>query len=302
MAASLLSLVPVIVLSLLTHRFIVDAPREKAGTMCTVIVVGHINYDQVWSLSSPLASGARIVYSSRSVRLGGGGFHTGTQLAKLGNDVRLISNLMDDEYGRAALATLQASGIDTGYVTLWAGETRFTEILLEPNGERTILNPGGQMRPPFAAPEPVSGDAAYLNALVLEAGLVASLKTIPLVISQFPLRSASPRPADIVIGSRADFPGEDTRAIWERATGIAGPRLRTLVLTDGMRPISLYDGKALNHVTPLKQVSVPDTIGAGDCFTGIFLHGLLQGLSLELSAEQASQQTAEWLSQRSRAG
>ncbi|WP_322415478.1 PfkB family carbohydrate kinase [Mesorhizobium huakuii] len=270
--------------------------------MSTVIVVGHVNHDQVWSLSSPLASGARLTYSDRVVRLGGGGFHTGTQLAKLGNDVRLISNLMDDGHGRAALAKLQASGIDTGYVTLWPGETRFTEILLEPSGERTILNTGGQSRPPFAAPEPVHGDAAYLNALVLDDGLVASLRTIPLVVSQFPLRSASPRPADIVIGSRADFPGEDTQAIWERASGIAGPRLRTLVLTDGTRPISLYDGKALNQVTPLKQVCVPDTIGAGDCFTGIFLHGLLQGLSPELSAEQASQQTAEWLSQRSIAG
>lgn len=268
--------------------------------MSTVIVVGHVNYDQVWPLSSPLASGARITYFDRSVRLGGGGFHTGTQLAKLGNHVRLISNLMDDDHGRAALAALQASGIDTGCVTLWPGETRFTEILLEPNGERTILNTGGQMRPPFATAEPVSGDAAYLNALVLDDGLVASLRTIPLVISQFPLRSASPRPADIVIGSRADFAGQDTQGIWERAMGIAGPRLRTLVLTDGARPISLYDGKTLNHVTPLKQVSVPDTIGAGDCFTGIFLHGLLGGLSLELSAEQASRQTAEWLAERSR--
>lgn len=275
---------------------------RKQGTMSTVIVVGHVNHDQVWSLSSPLTPGSRLTYSDRVVRLGGGGFHTGTQLAKLGNDVRLVSNLMDDSHGRAALAKLQASGIDTAYVTMWAGETRFTEILLEPNGERTILNTGGQLRPPFAAPEPVSGDAAYLNALVLDDRLVASLRTIPLVISQFPLRSASHRPADIVIGSRADFPGEDTRGIWERASLIAGPRLRTLVLTDGMRPISLYDGKALNHVTPLRQVSVPDTIGAGDCFTGIFLHGLLRGLSLELCAEQASQQTAEWLSQRSRTG
>ncbi|MET2828201.1 PfkB family carbohydrate kinase [Mesorhizobium shangrilense] len=270
--------------------------------MSTVIVVGHVNYDQVWSLSSPLASGARITYSDRTVRLGGGGFHTGTQLARLGNDVRLVSNLRDDDHGRAALATLQASGIDVRHVTMHSGETLFTEILIEPNGERTILNTAGQLRPPFAVPDPISGDAAYLNALVLDDGIVASLETIPLVISQFPLRSASPRPADIVIGSRADFPEEDTHRIWERAAAIAGPRLRTLVLTDGTRPISLYDGKVLNHVTPLKQVSVQDTIGAGDCFTGIFLHGLLRGLSLKISAEQASQQTAEWLSSRSLAG
>lgn len=65
------------------------------------------------------------------------------------------SNLTDDDHGRAALTTLQASGMDTGYVTMWAGETQFTEILLEPNGERTILNTDSQLRPPFVAPEPV---------------------------------------------------------------------------------------------------------------------------------------------------
>lgn len=266
--------------------------------MGTVIVVGHVNHDRVWSLASPLSSGARITYSDRTVRLGGGGFHTGSQLARLGNDVRLVSNLMDDGFGQAALATLKATGFDVRYVAMRAGATLFTEILLEPNGERTILNAGGRMRPPFAAPEPISGDAAYLNALVLDDGLVASLEAIPLVVSQFPLRSASPRPADIVIGSRADFPGEDTNRLWDKAVLIAGPRLKTLVLTDGTRPISLYDGSLLRHVTPLKQVTVPDTIGAGDCFTGAFLHGLLQGLSLELSAEQASQRTADWLCER----
>lgn len=266
--------------------------------MGTVIVIGHVNHDRVWSLASPLASGARITYSDRTVRLGGGGFHTGAQLARLGNDVRLVCNLMDDELGREALATLKATGFDVRYVAMLAGETLFTEILLEPNGERTILNTGGQMRPPFAATEPISGDAAYLNALVLDDALVASLETIPLVVSQFPLRSASPRPADIVIGSRADFPGEDTHRLWDRVALTAGPRLKTLVLTDGARPISLYDGRTLRHVTPLKQVSVPDTIGAGDCFTGAFLHGLLRGLSLEISAEQASQRTAEWLCER----
>ena len=270
--------------------------------MGTVIVIGHVNYDRVWSLSSPLASGARITYSDRTVRLGGGGFQTGAQLARLGNDVRLISNLMDDHHGQAALATLKANGLDVRYVTIRAGESLFTEILLEPNGERTILNSGAQLRPPFAAPEPVTGDAAYLNALVLDDGVVACLGTIPLVVSQFPLRSASARPADIVIGSRADFAGEDTHRIWDRAALIAGPRLKTLVLTDGTRPISLYDGSVLRHVTPLKQVSVVDTIGAGDCFTGVFLHGLLQGQSLEAAAEQASQSTAEWLSERSVTG
>ncbi|UCI32110.1 PfkB family carbohydrate kinase [Mesorhizobium sp. B4-1-4] len=266
--------------------------------MGTVVVIGHVNHDRVWSLASQLTPGARITYFDRAVRLGGGGFHTGGQLARLGNDVRLVSNLIDDGHGQAALATLKFIGVDVRHVTMLAGESILTEILLEPNGERTILNSGDQVRPHFEVSEPVCGDAAYLNALLLGDGVVASLEKIPLVISQFPLRSASPRPADIIIGSRADFPCEDIHRLWEKAALIAGPRLNTLVLTDGRHPISLYDGCELRQVTPFRQVSVPDTIGAGDCFTGAFLHSLLQGFSLVVSAEQASQRTAEWLSER----
>ncbi|MDX8531902.1 PfkB family carbohydrate kinase [Mesorhizobium sp. VK25A] len=266
--------------------------------MGKVVVIGHVNHDRVWSLTAPLASGARITYSSRTVRLGGGGFRTGIELARLGNDVRLISNLADDDHGRAALAALMAGGIDVGGVGMLDGETRFTDILLEPNGERTILNSGEQIKPRFSAQGPVSGDAAYLNALMLGDEVADSLETIPLVVSQFPLRSASPRPADIVIGSHADFPGQDIHRVWDRAAAVAGPRLTTLVLTDGVRPILLYDGGKPRHVRPLKQVCVPDTIGAGDCFAGIFLHGLLRRLSLDDAAEQASLRTAEWLCER----
>jgi sugar/nucleoside kinase (ribokinase family) len=267
--------------------------------MNTVIVVGHINHDRVWSLTAPLVSGARITYSENAIRLGGGAFYTGAQLARFGNCVLLVSNLTDDNPGRTARSNLEAIGFDTRYVRMSPGTIRFEEILLEPNGERTILGDGTKSHPAFATREPISADAAYLNARMLADDLVASLDTVSLVLSQFPLYSAAKRPADIVIGSRADFPGKEVHELWAKATLIAGPRLKHLVLTDGSRPITIYDGIVPRKVTPLKLVSVRDTIGAGDSFAGIFLHCLLNGDSLEAAADFASCHTADWLSERS---
>jgi sugar/nucleoside kinase (ribokinase family) len=260
-----------------------------------VIVIGHVNHDRVWTLAAPLVSGARIAYRDRRVRLGGGGFYTGSQLLRLGHQVSLVSNLSSDDYGNVAMATLQDTGFNTDNVSILPGETALTEILLDTAGERTILATGDKLRPAFVLTEAISGDAAYLNALVLHDALVASLEHIPLVVSQVPLRESTPRPADFMIGSKADFPEIEIQELWHRACGIAGARLRMLVLTDGLRPISFYEGKRVSQIAPFQTVDSTDTIGAGDTFAGSFLSGLMSDLDPQIAAERASEETADWL-------
>ncbi|MDR6817527.1 sugar/nucleoside kinase (ribokinase family) [Neorhizobium sp. 2083] len=272
--------------------------KDKAA-MHRVIVIGSVNHDRIWQLDDPLVRGGRLRFSSREIHLGGGGFFTGCQLLDLGADVALVNRLMRDEQGLSALKVLQDMGFDTEQVALHAGETKPLEILLEPNGERTILYPGERNSPLFSASSELRGDAAYLNALNIDAGLVAQLDTIPLVISQLPLRPATPRPADYVISSRDDA-ADGIEIVWHRAQSIAGPRLKKLVLTDGPRPITLFDGVDAIQVAPAAPVHVKNTIGAGDRFSGAFLYALLDGETEVAAAIRASHQTADWL--RLRAG
>lgn len=262
--------------------------------MYRVIVIGSVNHDRIWQLDDPLVAGGRLRFSSREIHLGGGGFFTGCQLLELGAEVVLVNRLMRDEQGLRALEALREMGFDTGQVALHPGETRPLEILLEPDGERTILYCGDRSSPLFAASAPFSGDAAYLNALNLDAGLVAELDTIPLIISQLPLRPATPRPADYVISSRHDA-DDGIEIAWRRARAIAGPRLKMLVLTDGPRPVTLFDGRNVVEVAPAPTVHVKNTIGAGDRFSGAFLHALLDGETAASAATRASRQTADWL-------
>lgn len=264
--------------------------------MARVIVIGSVNHDRIWQLDAPLVPGGRIQFSSRTTQLGGGAFYTGQQLLELGADVAIVSRLMQDEQGQAALKSLVADGFDSQYITMTPGGTAPLEILLEPNGERTIIAPSGRSVP-LTTTEKLSGAGIYINALRLDENLVRQIDSQPLVVSQFPLRPATPRPADYVISSRDDV-ADDFLVAWQRAGQIAGPRLKMLVLTDGTRPISLFDGSATIEVEPAAKVDTANTIGAGDRFAGAFLFALLEGLEPAAAVREASRVTAEWLRRR----
>ncbi|MGV6874136.1 PfkB family carbohydrate kinase [Pseudochelatococcus sp. B33] len=265
--------------------------------MHRVVVIGGVHHDRIWQLEDPLRRGGRLRFSERSIRIGGGGFHTGCQLLELGAAVTLVTPLMQDERGLSALAALKEAGFDTAHVTMTPGETVPLEILLEPDGERTILAPARGARKLFSAKGPLAGDAAYINALRLDEALVATLRDMPLVVSQLPLRPAVPRPVDYVVSSRTDA-GDDPRSVWPRAAAIAGPRLKMLVLTDGARRITLHDGHRTTEVETAPAVTGVSTVGAGDRFGGAFLLALLDGLDAASAAVAASRMIADWLRRR----
>ena len=72
-----------------------------------------------------------------------------------------------------------------------------------------------------------------------------------------------------------------------------------MVLTDGPRPIILFDGSTAIEVEAAAKVDTANTIGAGDRFAGAFLFALLQGLEPKVATREASRVTADWLRRRS---
>ncbi|KPF46135.1 PfkB family carbohydrate kinase [Rhizobium sp. AAP43] len=263
-----------------------------------VVVIGHVNHDRIWRLNETLRSGARIAWHSRETRLGGGGYFTGRRLLQLGHPVTLISNLMDDAAGDQAFADLAAEGFDTSLITRREGETDFADILLDPEGERTILSSERRLSRSFVLDEPVSAAAFYVNAPRLPEAAITSLSQARLSVSQLPLRDAGPRPADVVVGSKADLPEHSIKDIWQLAHALSGERLRHLVMTDGPAAMVIYDGAHERRVPVTEQVSVRDTIGAGDSFSGALIDGLLREMEIAEAARHASSLTARWLEQR----
>ena len=262
--------------------------------MHRVLVIGSVNYDRIWRLEAPLAPGGRQRVRDKTVVLGGGGFHTGRALLDLGAGVLLVSRLKRDALGLSALKALNEIGFETQHVELLAGETEPLDILLDPSGERTILTPIRAAQEPLRVADAPKTAAAYLNALHLDDSLLQALAQIPLVISQLPLWPATARPADYVVSSRADA-GPDIAATWTRATALAGARLKALVITDGPRPATVYDGAMSFTVDTVPIDGLRSSVGAGDRFCGALLLALLDGAQIAEAVAMASNNTADWL-------
>ncbi|MDH4441133.1 MAG: PfkB family carbohydrate kinase [Rhizobium sp.] len=263
-----------------------------------VVVVGHVNHDRIWRMTEPLRAGGRIAWSSRDTRLGGGGYFTARRLRDLGHPVALLSNLMTDDHGAQALTDLDALGIDTSLITRVQGETDFADILLDPVGERTILSNERRLSREFVLDRVLADSVFYINAPLLPDAMLASLQQARLVVSQLPLRRAASRPADIMVGSKADLPDLTIAETWALATKLAGNRLRHLVMTDGPQAISIYDGTREITIAIAEPITVRDTIGAGDSFSGALIHALLSRVDIVEAARKAATFTAEWLAAR----
>lgn len=244
--------------------------------MARLLVAGNINHDCVWHLDRPLVPGERLSCLFREIRLGGGAFHTGAQLLRLGHSVAIAGTLMDDSLGMAALRTLEDMGFDTRHVTVISGETAPADILLDPSGERTIIAPPHRTRPPVRLNSPPDYDGLYVNAAACTPDLLIAMERASLSVAQFPAREAL-RPAHILIGSAADVAGRDYAELWLAAHRIAGDRLSHFVITDGPDPVRLMDSETIRLVPPPERLQLADTIGAGDTFAGSYLHAILAG-------------------------
>jgi sugar/nucleoside kinase (ribokinase family) len=263
-----------------------------------IVVIGHVNHDRIWRLTEALRAGGRILWSSRETRLGGGGYFTAKRLRDLGHPVAILSNLMTDSHGDGAFAELGALGFDTTLIARLPGETDFADILLDPGGERTILSNERRLAREFILDAPLSDGVFYVNAPMLPDTILTSLIQARLVVSQLPLRRAMPHAADVMVGSKADLPDMGIPELWSLAAGLAGGRLRHLVMTDGPEAISIYDGTREITVALADRVQVRDTIGAGDSFSGGLIHALLSGADIVEAARSAARLTAEWLAAR----
>ncbi|HTJ59113.1 MAG TPA: PfkB family carbohydrate kinase [Devosiaceae bacterium] len=265
--------------------------------MARILVVGSANIDRIWWLDRPLVSSGRPFYERIESRLGGGGFNTGSALLALGHEVLLATTLFDDDKGRAILATLDACGFDTRFIAFVPGESIETEILIDPQGERTIIGRAGTGRKPVMAELPrVEAAAIYLNSRRMSATATSGLARFPHVVSQFPLSPGEIRPADVLIASRSDVSGPaDT--LWRDARERAGQRLSQLVLTDGSKPVCVIERGEQVEVPVPPIGPVRDTTGAGDAFAAGYIDGILRGPdTAAIAARRGNEAAAAWLS------
>lgn len=273
----------------------------------TIYVFGNVNVDLIMG---PLARwpkvGTEIVLPHSETRIGGGAGNSGLALRALGARHHLLAAVGDDIFGQWL-----KSGFDADSTT-WIvkpGATTVSAGIVDPGGERTFLTSQGhlsvlgladalQLLPSRAAP----GDLLLLEGCFLSPLLFEQYETLldAAIARGFALALDTGWPPDgwseglrmRVIAWLARFEHlllneiEVLSLSGETMPGAAVAKLRgalkpgaTLVMKRGPEGASGY--RAGEHIdVPAPQVTVIDTIGAGDVFDAGYLAALIRGAEL----------------------
>jgi sugar/nucleoside kinase (ribokinase family) len=272
------------------------------------VVVGSCVVD-VLARPVPLTTaigGGRLIESDPLVLTTGGIVsNSGITLARLGMRVAAFTYVGDDAWADVIRQRYAAEGVDTSaLVTRKDGATSTTAVLIDPSGERTFVHCVGAPRlldkqailsrlDLFAKSRAVlfgyyplmtrlQPDFPEVLTAIRETGCLTALDAAGDGGTMDPLAKMLPH-IDFYLPSEAEA---------QHQTGRTDPRAIIAAFRDagakGWLGIKLGSKGALLSPTPGEFVDVPavqapgpvvDTTGAGDCFYGGVLAGVLRGLS-----------------------
>jgi ribokinase len=253
-----------------------------------IAVVGSVAQDEVVTLTRPLREGEHLDAVSRELRLGGGAANTAVPLRHAGHEVVVVSPIGTDQTGEWLLSQLRSAGLDTTAVVRVEGPSTRSLVLVDPEGERTIVN---LHRCVDAGPPERLGslevDGLYVRSREVDLGdTLAAVARRATVVAHIPPLARGARPAYVLLGSESDLPAAFVADPWDPAEAIAGSLLRWVVITRGAHGAEAISAEE-RLATPAPAVEAVDTTGAGDVFAAGLLHALLVGRAMPAALETA---------------
>jgi sulfofructose kinase len=269
-----------------------------------IIGYGDADVDIILNLDRLPVKDEKIQASAYSIQKGGMVPNTLVALSRLGRKVGFHGVIGDDTFGRIVVENFEANGVDTGGVVIKQGEdTFFCVLLVNPKGDRVVLSAPTttHTRHPEDVSEPVIASANHLHTTVCfdPAGLRAMRLakrhglTVSLDMDAHTLGSEEElnqmlSMVDLLLFNQlgsAKLPFGETHE--ERARILAHKTGGIVCLTLGDKgAVTVYKDTILH--TPIFEVDVVDTTGAGDSFAAGFIHAFLAGWPLENMAVFAS--------------
>ena len=259
---------------------------DRVGHCPVLVIAGKLVVDEVLHLPGPLEAGSQQRASAREISGGGQVWHTARAAAAAGARVRVTGRCGSDEETAVLRRLLAAAGIDDQLVPL--GPAPRAIVLIEPDGERTIVSTGGDgtMREGSIDEPAALAEAAWLHldgyALDPVGGdelvrLAQAAATAGVPVSLEPPSVAS-------LGSRAQWLaalpplacllGRPDEAAGASAL-LASPPDSVLVHDQGA-PVRLRIGAT--EVTIPVRTDPPAALGAGDRFAGGVLAARISGM------------------------
>jgi ribokinase len=280
-----------------------------------VFVFGSINTDLVVYVERLPAPGETVSGGRFAQFPGGKGANQAVAAARAGARVEMHGCLGQDAFGRERLASLQTAGVSTTGVKLLAGAASgIAQIAVDRAGENTIaVAPGAnlafegsgidippaptgarfvslfQNEVPQAATEGLIARARAAGHLVIwNLAPTVTRELSPGVLAAVDYLVCNLNELAAVTGSSAAEAGRmDDAEIGRRAGELLARGVKNLLVTLGSRGSILARPESTVRQDAFRVETV-DTVGAGDCFCGVFAAGLATGLPVLVALRRAS--------------
>ncbi|GGL87649.1 ribokinase [Nakamurella endophytica] len=245
-----------------------------------IVVVGSVNMDLVGHCPAFPAPGETVLGSGFATVPGGKGSNQAIAAARAGGRVAFVGAVGEDAFAAPLRAALSGAGVDVSALRTVPGASGVALITVDGHGENTIVVLPG-------ANSAVTLDGAG-RELVGAAGLVVLQLEIPIEVVTAAATAAAAAGIPVLLNASParELPEELARAVTvavvnegeARTLGdavLSGiPHVVTTLGADGARYRG-PDGRAVD--VPSTPVTVVDTTGAGDAFTGALAVGWAEG-------------------------
>lgn len=280
--------------------------------MNKVIVVGSINMDITARTDKLPDTGETVAARSVEYLPGGKGLNQAVAAAKIGTTVVLAGCLGSDSFADELASFIRRHKIDVSCLRRSEKNSGIALITVDERGQNTIVvAPGSNadVCPEDVKKLPVGpGDVVVCQFEIPPAAVAAafakahrySARTILNPSPVCPIPEEIFRNTDILIVnetelaflSRENF-DENTPAekIADAAEKLKTDAEQTVIVTLGSRGALIAGGKDMLFVDSYKVPAV-DTVGAGDCFAGVFAAKLAEGKDVGESVKTAARAAA----------
>ena len=281
--------------------------RDASGETADVVCVASWNADLVSRVARPMARGETLMASAFGISPGGKGSNAVVAAARQGARVALIARIGDDDFGRMGLDLWHAEGITTAHVERATGErSGVAQILVYDDGDNSIaVYPGAGAglgaRHAAAATELLTH--CWVVMASCEVPVQATLEAFRLARQGNAITVLNPAPAcplpeellslvDVITPNESELfqltgPG-CAGSIDAAAAQLLARGTCSVLVTLGAAGGRLYQRGQAPVDLAGRAMTVADTIGAGDTFTGVLAAALARGEALPVAMQWAN--------------
>ncbi len=264
--------------------------------MAEVLVVGVAVVDFVFAVEALPDRPTKYRAQTATIVGGGCAANAAVAVARLGGQAKLGARLGDDGIGDMIVEDLRREGVDCSLVQRTAGaRSSFSSVYVDNAGERQIVNFRGQDLTPetdWIAKAPkvaaVLADTRWSEGAKRALALAAEWGVPGVVDAEAPMDAAALVGASHVAFSReglADFTGETRIEAGLKAADTYLPGW--VCVTDGASGTFYLKNREIVQILP-PEVTVRDTLAAGDVWHGAFALALAEGRDEETAIRFAN--------------